>query len=677
MSELRFETIQFPSAELFDANPFIPMNSGDVHQNVRVDDSIPKEDCEFVGKGFKKNCLPYLLQDRYSREIKDRDFRIAILENEFTKATFSLDYGGRLLSLYSKTHDKELLSVNPVWQPANLAIRNAWYSGGVEWNIGLIGHSPHTCSKLFTARVNGPDGMPVLRMYEYERIRQVPYQLDFYLKDDSPFLFVKVKIINPHDDDIFMYWWSNIAVDEGDDVRVLVPANHCYRFGYEGVMMRIETPVDLNTKVDYSYTTKVDRAMDYFFRLPNEERRWITSLGADGKGLIQTSTDLLKGRKLFVWGKSIGGNNWQKFLSNGQREYLEIQAGLGLTQTEHIRMPPGEWSWLEAYGLLDADSEMVHGSDWQTATGHVTDTLQQALPREELDNEHERAKAIANLEIAEVIQDGSGWGALEVTYRNKHNDKNMCQASMQFTNASLGPDQQAWLDLLEHNTYTHAGTTPAAPITEARWMSLLENAEKNYEGWYQLGVMYYAEERYDDATAAWEQSIALQRNPFALRCLAVQEKLGGNFSQALSYYKEANELHSDVALVCEYAKTALQNKDYQLALEITENTDFNAGRVTLHRGQALLGLNEFDQVKALFSDEYDHIITDLREGESGFDKLWLDLHQQQIMQERGLSEETDEIFYEVIERFPIPEKYSFFMSPPRPPSERIDHGINV
>ena len=43
-------------------------------------------------------------------------------------------------------------------QPANLALRNAWISGGVEWNIGTRGHSPTTMDTLHAASVDGPDG---------------------------------------------------------------------------------------------------------------------------------------------------------------------------------------------------------------------------------------------------------------------------------------------------------------------------------------------------------------------------------------------------------------------------------------------------------------------------------------------------------------------------------------
>ena len=102
-----------------------------------------------------------------------------------------------------------LLYRNPILQPANLALRNAWFAGGVEWNIGTIGHSPTTCEPLHAARVLQPDGTPVLRMYEFERMREVVFQVDAWLPEDSPVLLVHVQIVNPSDTETPMYWWSN------------------------------------------------------------------------------------------------------------------------------------------------------------------------------------------------------------------------------------------------------------------------------------------------------------------------------------------------------------------------------------------------------------------------------------------------------------------------------------
>ena len=102
----------------------------------------------------------------------------------------------------------------------------------MEWNIGTIGHSPTTCEPLHAVRVARPDGTPVLRMYEFERLRQVVFQIDVYLPTGSPVLLVHVRIINPNDAEVPMYWWSNIAVPETDSVRVVAPADQAWHFTY-------------------------------------------------------------------------------------------------------------------------------------------------------------------------------------------------------------------------------------------------------------------------------------------------------------------------------------------------------------------------------------------------------------------------------------------------------------
>ena len=48
-----------------------------------------------------------------------------VLENDKLIATFLPEQGGRLWSLKNKATGKEVLYKNPVFQPANLGIRNA------------------------------------------------------------------------------------------------------------------------------------------------------------------------------------------------------------------------------------------------------------------------------------------------------------------------------------------------------------------------------------------------------------------------------------------------------------------------------------------------------------------------------------------------------------------------
>ena len=96
--------------------------------------------------------MPYLIQDNYLGSAEGCLPTIQV-ENAALRATFYPTLGGRMISLYDKRGQRELLFDNPVLQFANLAIRNAWFSGGVEWNGPLYGHSLLTCSPVFAGMV--------------------------------------------------------------------------------------------------------------------------------------------------------------------------------------------------------------------------------------------------------------------------------------------------------------------------------------------------------------------------------------------------------------------------------------------------------------------------------------------------------------------------------------------
>src|SRR5204863_2151220 len=312
-----------------------------------------------------------------------------------------------------KRTGRELLYPNPVFQPANFAVRDAWYTGGVEWNIGIIGHCPLSCDPLFAAHVIAQDGTQVLRLYEWERIRRVPFQIDFWLPEDRPFLMTRVRITNPNAHTMPMYWWSNIGVPEREDVRVLGPSENAYRHDYDGSLVEHDVPIFQG--VDVTYTTNRRSAADLYFRIPQSRRKWITALDGEGRGLIHSSTDRLLGRKMFNLGMDPGGRRWQEFLAQPGERYIEIQGGLAQTQGDYVAMPAGaQWSWIEAYGLIEVDATKVHSKNWSQATEAVEHELERRLPRKWMEAELERTgAAIADREPVELLHPGSGWGALE------------------------------------------------------------------------------------------------------------------------------------------------------------------------------------------------------------------------------------------------------------------------
>ena len=275
---VHFEKLVIPAASLGPMNPMPDIkNVSYIHAGYEMTDKVAEEEKKYIGKGMIPTMLPYRLQDGYDREKKPRAFQAAVVENDHVRAVFLPELGGRLYSIYNKDERKELLYVNPVFQPGNLGLRNAWFSGGVEFNVGIKGHNPLTCSPVFAAVDQTPEG-EVLRLYEFERIRGVAYSVSAWVREDSPTLYLRCRIENRTDETKYMYWWSNIAVPETPGTRVIVPAERSFLSFYNADHYILDkTAIPMADGVDVSYPAHIPSSRDFFYQIPKTSPRSRTS----------------------------------------------------------------------------------------------------------------------------------------------------------------------------------------------------------------------------------------------------------------------------------------------------------------------------------------------------------------------------------------------------------------
>jgi tetratricopeptide (TPR) repeat protein len=579
--------------------------------------------------GCSSPVLPYTMQDDYGAGMAAQDHPAIVLENEILRATFLPGLGGRLWSLHHKPSGRELLYVNSVFRPRNLAVRNAWFSGGVEWNVGIRGHSPFTCSPVFAQRDERPDGTPVLRMFEFERVRRVPWVIECSLPEGSPFLLVRVHLFNPHRETIPMYWWSNIAVPEAPGHRVLAPADHCLHYGYAGCLKHL--PFPLHDGGDTSYPTKHRLPADFFFDIPAGRRRWITSLDPEGKGLVQCSTARQQGRKMFTWGMGDGGRRWQRFLTDREAPYLELQAGLARSQYECLPMPPDtHWHWTEAYGLLDGYPGVVHSPDWPAATRHLEERLEQLLPAADLERQDELTTDWENASRAPFLYRGSGWGALE-TRRMIHEGQPSSGVMCLFPEDSLKDAQRPWADLLENQRFAPVSVTPVGYQTDQFWDERLREALAHPEtdraaAWYHRGVASWVDGDRDKARVAWETSLDLEPTSATSFALGVLEEDASGPAAAAEHYARAVRLApNDPVLVLAHVACLLEVEGPASAAAFIDGhtTLQNHPRIQLLRHQALLRIGKLDEVDAWLRGH--PVLPDMREGEQTLTDLWDEL----------------------------------------------------
>ena len=617
MTILELRSIVLPMPRRGPLNPLPPLRLlGDLHDDIDCT-GLDAEMARNIAYGKVSSVLPYLLQDDYSRELVPQETSVAILENDHLRAVVLLELGGRLWSLEDKVGGRELLYNNHEGiQFGNLGLRNAWFPGGVEWNLGTTGHSALTCSPVHAAALEFPDGAPGLRIYEWERMRDLVYQLDFRLGPRSRHLAVDIKITNPNAHAVPVYWWSNIAVASSAGTRVVVPSRSAFEFTYTGQLERV--PVPGSGVADITYPNAATRTADHFFELQPGRIPWIAAVDAAGAGLLQVSGSRLRGRKLFSWGTSAGGRRWQEFLTGSSESYFEIQAGLTTTQLEHVPLAPGDdWSWSEVYGPVSVAVEAVHG-EWLGAIERIESAIAEAGITSVLD---ERQAASSNRQ-GEPLHHGSGWGALECLRRELSQEPPSPVIDHLFPRSSLGEDQEPWIALLE------TGMVPPGPprsyVVGTPWSVPIEGAADSAASMLHRGVVRWHAGDRESAVEAWEAAYALEPDSWlALRNLAAASGLMGEPGRSAEQYLRALDLMPDAAqLRVETIEALIACNRFPEAIELSQAAPAShfAGRFRLLQAWAAVLQGEIRLAESILGSGLE--VADLREGEVSLSDLW-------------------------------------------------------
>lgn len=580
----------------------------------------------FEGYGTLKTSYPYRQQNCYTRELAEAKEDCYVLENKYLKAVFLPAFGGRLWSLIDKTRDKNLLYTNDVIRFSNLAVRNAWFSGGVEWNIGIIGHSPFTNEQLYTAVLETEKEAPVLRMYEYERIRGVEYQMDFWLEEEDHFLNCRMRITNTDKEVKPMYWWSNMAVPEYENGQIVVPASEAYSPKADGVH---KVNIHNDQGVDIVHYKEIPNQTDYFFDIPGDKPKYIANVDSSGYGLWHLSTNRLKSRKLFSWGKNKGSDNWQKFLTEQAGRYVEIQGGLGKTQYGCIPMPGhSAWEWIEQYGPVQLDP-----SGRNDELEHAL-TLKAEEKAEELE---ELLKITARMAKTPAIMqmEGSAYGTFKHLVRHD-SYQDVMTGHLEF--GGLSESLQSWMQFLETGILQEpsAGERPDEfPIEKICLEKLKETIgtvnQDNWYAFYQMGLYMLQLKHNRQAEAYLSKSLQKKENPWACHALAVVKLLNGENKQAGSLISQGLRLRrTDLGYVKDCFKILLNAKCYEIILEEYKKLDSEMqleGRLSFIHIQALQGIGEYDKAYRLLQDNLDFELADVREGENSLADTWKSLQE--------------------------------------------------
>lgn len=329
---------------------------------------------------------PYTLQDEIASNPMEVTYRTLILENKYLRVTVLPNLGGRVYSVYDKVSNKEVFYKNSTIKFSPLAIRGAFFSGGLEFSFP-VAHAPTIADPVNWDLRQNEDGSASIIIGGLEHMAGMRWTITLTLFPDRCALAQDVQLFNPTPIPGRYHYWTNASLDSDDQTEFIYPFQRVrsYEFagtaswpvtrldpiidepglpGMEGVPMwpaeRLHAPINFRWDKDMLAQVSIfgrDVTWDYF-------GAWQHSSNT-GYAHFARCQDV-SGMKLWSWGQSeIGIVNQTALMDDGSL-YAETQCGAMETQLDFDFLPPGEmkkwrewWLPLRDLGGLTCASEEI------------------------------------------------------------------------------------------------------------------------------------------------------------------------------------------------------------------------------------------------------------------------------------------------------------------------------
>lgn len=269
---------------------------------------------------------PYFRFDGYSIQKEMKKWKVVELSNDYISMEILPEIGGKIWSVTEKSTGKSIIYANPVIKFREVGMRGPWTSGGIEVNVGIIGHAASCSSPVDWNVRKNPDGSVSCFIGALELITRANWEVEINLPADSAVFAMKFYWHNASGQTQPYYTWTNVGVRTDGGMQVVEPGTH--RIGHAGELD--PWPMDPKREKDLSVYDQNDfgsyksyhilgRLAEFYGVYHHDEDFGVASvIPMEGK----------RGRKVWIWGLSRQGMIWEDLLTDPPaKQYVEIQAG--------------------------------------------------------------------------------------------------------------------------------------------------------------------------------------------------------------------------------------------------------------------------------------------------------------------------------------------------------------
>jgi len=230
---------------------------------------------------------------------------------------------GRLQAGIDKRNGWDFLYYNHVIKPADIAIRQAWISGGIEWNHPQ-GHGYTQFEKISYKIIDEPDGGKTILVAEVEPNRMHKWEMAITLRPGRLFVETHGRFISIEPFPVPFLSAQNSAEHIDESSEVIYPGG-TWATGH-GKNNFVKWPVNENG-VDLSWYKNIKSPFSAFADGPGAKEDYFGCYSHEKNSgtVIVADHRIAPGKKFFTWGSHEGGKVWDRLLTDEDGAYIELQ----------------------------------------------------------------------------------------------------------------------------------------------------------------------------------------------------------------------------------------------------------------------------------------------------------------------------------------------------------------
>ncbi|MHB8054162.1 MAG: DUF5107 domain-containing protein [Candidatus Aminicenantales bacterium] len=283
---------------------------------------------------------PYYFFNGFSADGADKEWTVVTLENPFLSVGVLPQVGGKVWGATDKAAGRDFLYTNHVLKFREIALRGPWTSGGIEFNFGIVGHSPATATPVDYALRTEADGSASVVVGAMDLPSRTRWSVTVRLPKDKGYFETRGTWHNPTPFSQSYYYWSCAAIKTAEDLKYIFPGR--YEIGHDYDVPLEPWPVDRAGNDLSWYKNNATPGSKSYFTIGEREDFYGAWYEKSDTGFGHWSPyDQMPGRKVWIWDLSRSGEIWVDLLTDADGQYTEPQAGRLLNQSDHEFLRPG------------------------------------------------------------------------------------------------------------------------------------------------------------------------------------------------------------------------------------------------------------------------------------------------------------------------------------------------